>query len=82
MIGPSNLNTNISVLMKEIQRNIFARGVPGGWVWAIFIFSLILEIGPFHINQKNSKIFFAVGAQGGGCNISSFFIITDRIFKL
>ena len=71
-IRPSNINTNISILIKEIQTKYFlARGVPEG---TKFIFSLLSEKGRlilntknFHINQRNSKqILFCKGRPRGG----------------
>ena len=53
-IRPSNLNTKISIYIKEIKKNIFlARGVQGGEGKNI-LFSLLLEIGRSNLNTKVS----------------------------
>ena len=84
-IRPSNININTSILIREIQKNIFfARGVPMG-VGARIVFSLLLEIGRSNLyisifSKKFKKYFFCQGrARGRRGNI--FLIIRDRTFK-
>ena len=48
-IGRSNLNTKISILIKEIHKKyLLPRASQGGG--AKFVFSLLLEIGPSNLN--------------------------------
>ena len=61
-IRPSSINTNIFILIKEIQQKF--RGVPG---WATFFSCFIIRDGTitlyqyFHINQINSNKYFLQG---------------------
>ena len=85
-IAPSNININIFIFIKEIQKSISFQGRPRG-KGAIFIFSLLLEIGPSNIDinifiliKKIKKKF--KGVPGGrGQYLYIFFILRDRTFK-
>ena len=83
-IGPSNLNINISILTKKIQKKFFYQGRPRG-VGAIFLFSLLsnIDINIFILIKKIKKnIFFSKGVPGGrGQYLHIFFISRDRTFK-
>ena len=87
-IRRSNLNTKISISIKEIQKKYFLPGASqGGGTKSLF--SLLLEIGRPNLNTKISisikEIKKKKNCQGrprGGGKIFIFVIIRDRTFKL